>query len=315
MSQKIRFRRGAKAGLPNLAEGEPGWVTDEGKVYIGTGAGNIPMAREDHTHTAEQVGALPLSGGRVNGRLVIESPSTSGPHIVLVDPVWGREIKIKAEAVEGSGEHLDALTFSGTLLAGLCDPVNPNDAATKQYVDAAAARCLPKSGGTVTGDIELYPHKITAQELFLRYYDASHDNDGIQFSVIASNILALSSADGLANLEVNSVTVAPPTSAGNAANKQYVDSKTLVFADKAISAPAWSSNSSYSAQGYHWRAGVACAGVTADHRPDVAFDIADAVSGNFAPVADSYTGGVFIYCKTKPTTTVTVRSIVCIKGV
>lgn len=88
----------------------------------------------------------------------------------------------------------------------------------------------------------------------------------------------------------------------------------LVFTGKTVAVSAWSANSTYSAQGYAYRASVACTGVTASHRPDVAFGAADAVGGNFAPVADSYAGGVYIYCKTKPTATVTIPSIVCVKG-
>ena len=98
------------------------------------------------------------------------------------------------------------------------------------------------------------------------------------------------------------------------ANEEYVDKKTLVFTSKTVATTAWAANSTYSAQGYGFRASVACAGVTASHRPDVAFGAADSVGGNFAPFCDSYAGGVYIYCKTKPTATITIPSIVCVKG-
>lgn len=88
----------------------------------------------------------------------------------------------------------------------------------------------------------------------------------------------------------------------------------LVFTGKTVAASAWSANSTYSAQSYGFRASIACTGVTTSHRPDVAFGAADAVSGNFAPISESYAGGVYIYCKEKPTATITIPSIVCIKG-
>ena len=88
----------------------------------------------------------------------------------------------------------------------------------------------------------------------------------------------------------------------------------LVFVDKTVAVSAWAANSTYSAQGYGFRASVACTGVTASHRPDVAFGAADSVGGNFAPFCDSYAGGVYIYCKTKPTATITIPNIVCVKG-
>ena len=99
------------------------------------------------------------------------------------------------------------------------------------------------------------------------------------------------------------------------ADQEYVGEKMLVFAERAVTVSGWSEDQANRAQGYNFRASVACTGVTANHRPDVAFSVADAVSGNFAPVADSYDGGVYIYCKETPTATVTIPSIVCVKGV
>ncbi len=90
--------------------------------------------------------------------------------------------------------------------------------------------------------------------------------------------------------------------------------ETLVFTGKSVAVSAWTANGTYGAQEYGYRAAVPCTGVTASHRPDVAFGAADTVSGNFAPVSDSYAGGVYIYCRVKPTATVTVASIVFIKG-
>lgn len=131
------------------------------------------------------------------------------------------------------------------------DPAKVNgkqpDAGGNIQLAASDVGALPSSGGRVTGDIELYPHKITAQELFLRYYDASHDNEGIRFYVDMSDTLVLYSADGLADLYVNSVTVAPPLSSGDAANKGYVDKRaaydvvirTQAEFEALIASPTW----------------------------------------------------------------------------
>ena len=56
MAKTLQLKRGLKAELPLLAEGEPGFVTDEGRLYIGTGTENVAMARaEDITAvTAEE---------------------------------------------------------------------------------------------------------------------------------------------------------------------------------------------------------------------------------------------------------------------
>ena len=54
--------------------------------------------------------------------------------------------------------------------------------------------------------------------------------------------------------------------------------------------------------------------MTADHIPDVTFAMADAVSGNLAPLADTYAGGIYIYAKEQPSATVNIASVVCTKG-
>lgn len=86
--------------------------------------------------------------------------------------------------------------------------------------------------------------------------------------------------------------------------------KSLNFANKTIATSAWASNSTYS--GYPYRASVACSGVTANHFPVVVFSPSDASGGNFAPVAVSYSGGVYIYAASKPTATVTIPNIACL---
>ena len=47
----IKFKRGAKATMPTLAQGEPAYTTDEKKVYIGSGTSNIELARADEIPT------------------------------------------------------------------------------------------------------------------------------------------------------------------------------------------------------------------------------------------------------------------------
>ena len=44
MARKLQIKRGKKANMPTLAEGELGFATDEKSVYIGTGTENVPVA-------------------------------------------------------------------------------------------------------------------------------------------------------------------------------------------------------------------------------------------------------------------------------
>ena len=92
--------------------------------------------------------------------------------------------------------------------------------------------------------------------------------------------------------------------------KLGADAKPLAFTNKTIATSAWASNNTYS--GFGFRASVACSGVTANFCPFVIFSPADAQSGKFAPVAVTYSGGVYIYASSKPTATVTIPTILCI---
>lgn len=95
---------------------------------------------------------------------------------------------------------------------------------------------------------------------------------------------------------------------------EWVDNPTRAFGPQTVATSAWASDTTYSAQGYGFRASVPLSGVTADHIPDVTFAMADAVSGNLAPLADTYAGGIYIYAKEQPTATVNIASVVCTKG-
>lgn len=112
----------------------------------------------------------------------------------------------------------------------------------------------------------------------------------------------------------NFVSATAPSDDDDLTNKAYVDSKTLAFGPQTVATSAWSANTTYSAQGYGFRASVPLSGVTADYIPDVTFAMADAVSGNLAPLADTYAGGIYIYAKEQPSATVNIASVVCTKG-
>lgn len=92
------------------------------------------------------------------------------------------------------------------------------------------------------------------------------------------------------------------------------DDSILTFGAQTVATTAWASDTTYSEQGYGFRASVSLPGVTTSHIPDVTFAMADAVSGNLAPLADTYDGGLYIYAKEQPTATVNIASVVCTKG-
>lgn len=81
-----------------------------------------------------------------------------------------------------------------------------------------------------------------------------------------------------------------------------------------VSASSFVANTTYEKQGYGYRASVAISGVISSMIPEVVFSMSDAVSGVFAPVAETYNGGVYIYASEKPDATVTIPTIICWRG-
>lgn len=80
------------------------------------------------------------------------------------------------------------------------------------------------------------------------------------------------------------------------------------FANKSVATSAWASNATY--DDYPYRAAVACSGVTADMFAEVVLSPADALSGNIAPVCQTYAGGVYLYAKAVPSAAVTIPTII-----
>ena len=62
---------------------------------------------------------------------------------------------------------------------------------------------------------------------------------------------------------------------------------------------------------YPYRATIPLAGVIASMVPDVAFSVAALADCEFAPVAECYAGGIYIYASSAPTAAVLINSIVC----
>ena len=82
----------------------------------------------------------------------------------------------------------------------------------------------------------------------------------------------------------------------------------LRFENVAVETASFAADSTY--EDFPYRAAVALEGVTADMVPEVVFSLADAASGNYAPVAESHDGGVYIYAAEKPEAAITIPTIV-----
>ena len=78
--------------------------------------------------------------------------------------------------------------------------------------------------------------------------------------------------------------------------------------NQTIATSAWASDTTYA--DYPYRASVALPPITALSFVEIVFSPTDASSGNFAPVCDTYAGGIYLYAKAVPDAAITIPTIV-----
>lgn len=91
-----------------------------------------------------------------------------------------------------------------------------------------------------------------------------------------------------------------------------VELKKLLFTGVSVPTSAFVSDSTYEDYGY--RAAVSLSGVTSSMIPEVVFSLADTSGGNFAPVAETYNGGIYLYAADVPESQITIPTIICWRG-
>ena len=91
-----------------------------------------------------------------------------------------------------------------------------------------------------------------------------------------------------------------------------VELKKLAFYDTVVAASAFVADTTYA--DFPFRASIVLTGVIESMIPDVTLALADATSGNFAPVCECYNGGVYLYAASAPDTDITIPTIICWKG-
>lgn len=90
--------------------------------------------------------------------------------------------------------------------------------------------------------------------------------------------------------------------------------KKLHFENTVVPASAFVADATWEADGFGYRAAVPLAGVIGSMVPEVVFGVKDAMSGSYAPVAGTYSGGVYIYAASVPKTNITIPTILCWRG-
>lgn len=238
-------------------------------------------------------------------------------------PGWSKNLlHIQCAALKGTPTDI-ATTISEIPSNATIIPTN----ALKAQLDGKAAAShthsyLPLSGGTVTGNVTLdnsssaqsgEPQLVwgtrSSNTPFIGFATDQSDGTFVVSSLKGTNYAAgLAIGGGSGNLLWKGTRVAVATDIPTALSTLG----RLRFNNVSVAASAWASNSTYAA--FPFRAAVALSGVTASHDPDVTFSVTDATSGNLAPVADTYAGGIYIYAAEKPTAAITIPTIICTKG-
>lgn len=91
-----------------------------------------------------------------------------------------------------------------------------------------------------------------------------------------------------------------------------VELKKLQFSNILVPASTFVADTTY--EEYPFRASLVLEGVLDTMIPDVIFGLTDSVSGVFAPIAETYSGGVHIYATSKPSIDMVIPVIICWKG-
>lgn len=87
-----------------------------------------------------------------------------------------------------------------------------------------------------------------------------------------------------------------------------VELKKLVFTNITVSPTGFTTSSIYSDFGY--RKAINLSGVTSDMIPDVILNVTEATSGIFAPVSETFNGGIYLYTDSIPDASFTIPVII-----
>lgn len=93
-----------------------------------------------------------------------------------------------------------------------------------------------------------------------------------------------------------------------------VELKKLQYNNVGVDAINFIADPTYEAQGYGYRAAVDLVGVIGSMIPEVVFELKETVSGIFAPVAETYDGGIYLYASSVPEDDINIPTIICWKG-
>ena len=213
--------------LYNIAlpeDSNTGWAASVQYVqnYVGTQIDAIPDVNLDGYATEDYVDQsvaeyLPLTGGTMIGKLTLERPGNGDGFTVKGEDASGDEIDLLT-AYHNSSGNKDAVNYNGRT-------DNDNNIANLGWVKTWTDNYLLKTGGTMTGT--LTSNATTNQRINFLTNGSSANcdisrNGTWQVSIQDGKTKVATQID-MTNHKIINVT--SPTSAKDAANKEYVDNK------------------------------------------------------------------------------------------
>ena len=176
---------------------------------------------------------------------------------------------------------------------------------TAVALGGAAAEHTHAAADVVSGTLELSR---------LPVLDAAHvpvlGADNLGAGSVATEKLAAAAvtAEKLAALAVLSTHISP---GAVTAQKLAADAVKLTFTNVELPVSWMATSERYADDGFPYFGAIPLTGATTSMTPEVVFSVADAMSGIFAPVAETYDGGVYIYASELPSaTTITIPTII-----
>lgn len=88
--------------------------------------------------------------------------------------------------------------------------------------------------------------------------------------------------------------------------------QSVTYTNISVPTNLWVGSATYSA--YPYQATLSCSGIDASYSPDVRFDVDQATSGMFSPVAKPELNAVIIYANSIPSGAFTIPTIIFTKG-
>ncbi len=211
--------------------------------------------------------------------------------IDAADAVYNRIDRVIVEWTTPNYTDLPVVRIlTGTFSSNATAPKLTNDSTTRQI---SLARIYIKAGAT-----EIAAENITDERLDASVCGLVTERVNADTSMIQNQMTAILTAiqKELADLE-----------AGTA-----VELKKLQFSNVSVSAGDFVADTTY--QDFPYRASITLSGVIESMIPEVVLSVDDALSGNFAHVAESYNGGVYLYAGSPPDAGITIPTILLWRG-